>query len=165
MESSSLEIKYVDINKLKPFEKNPRKHPQTAKDKVKRSIQEFGWTNPILVNKKGLIIAGHLRYEVATELGMETVPVVVLPFNMNQSTLYNIADNRIPEESEWDYEIISELLDKLNNEDIDILLSGFGETEIKGLLGQFEPVTIDEQPRLDEKTPVKCPKCGHEFTT
>lgn len=161
-----MQVKTVKITELKPHPKNPRIHPDSAIEKLKRSIKEFGWTNPILVSADGYILAGHARLKAAKAAGIEEVPVIHLPLKGAKAEAYMIGDNRLQEETGWDEEKLEELLNDINSE-IDLLLTGFDDDELQELLGivpDFEPVPIEEQPRLDERTKVVCPSCGCEFT-
>lgn len=69
-----MEIKTVEIGKLKPFAGNPKKHPPEQIDKIIKSMGEFGWTNPVLVTKDNMVVAGHARIEAAKKAGIEKVP-------------------------------------------------------------------------------------------
>ena len=163
-----LKIEYVPIDQLKPFAGNPRTHPEAAIEKLVTSIEYFGWTNPVLVDSGGRVLAGHARLKAAKKAGIEQVPVVRLPLAGKDAELYVIADNKTQELTEWDWSKLGDLFGELDTGDIDLTLSGFDTEEIGGLvhgLDEFKPTTEDEQPRLDVKAPVKCPACGHEFTT
>ena len=71
-----MQVKQVKISDLKPHPQNPRLHPDSAIDKLVRSIKEFGWTNPVLVSEDGYVLAGHARLKAATKAGLEGCPVV-----------------------------------------------------------------------------------------
>jgi|TARA_Y100000310_G_scaffold54727_1_gene50153 ParB/RepB/Spo0J family partition protein len=163
-----LKVEYVPVDALKPFVDNPREHSERNINDIKRSISRFGWTNPILVRREdNMIIAGHGRIEAATIEGLDTVPVIYLDMSDNDAKLYSITDNRTAETSEWDLLALKELTESLDADGVEIGDSGFELAELEALisLDEFEPVDFDMQSRLDEKTPVKCPGCGYEFTT
>ncbi len=134
-----MEVKTVKISELKPHPKNPRIHPDSAREKLKRSIKEFGWTNPILVSKDGYILAGHARLKAAEKAGIQEVPVIYLPLEGAKAEAYLIADNRLQEETDWDYEKLKDLLRELDTGEFDIELTGFDVDEIEELIAQFAP--------------------------
>jgi len=69
-----MEVEYLTLGDLEPFSRNPKKHPESQLERIKASMQEFGWTNPILTSEDNMIVAGHGRYEAAKQLGFEKVP-------------------------------------------------------------------------------------------
>ena len=109
-------IKNVDINKIKPYENNPRIN-ENAVDKVVNSIKEFGFQNPIIVDKDGVIIAGHTRYKASQKLGLKEVPVIVAEnLTEEQAKAYRLVDNKTSEFAEWDEnKLNAELYELLNN--------------------------------------------------
>ena len=137
-----MKIKHMKADILKPHPKNPRIHPDSAIDKLERSIKEFGWTNPILISADGFVLAGHARLKAAKQAGLEEVPVVELPLEGVKAEAYMIADNRLQEDTLWDDEVLAELLADISKNDIDILLTGFEAKE-------FEKLLNDEIPRED----------------
>ena len=144
-----MEIKTVKISELRPHPKNPRVHPDSAIEKLERSIKEFGWTNPILVSKDGYILAGHARLKAAEKAGIEEVPVIYLPLEGAKADAYLIADNRLQDETDWDYEKLEDLLQELDAGDFDLELTGFDMEEIEDLMTQFhvpEEIIEDEVP-------------------
>ncbi len=134
-----MEIKTVKINELKPHPKNPRVHPDSAIDKLVRSIKEYGWTNPVLVSADGYVFAGHARLKAAEKAGIEEVPVIYLPLEGAKAEAYLIADNRLQDETDWDYEKLKYLLQELDTGEFDIELTGFDVDEIEELIAQFAP--------------------------
>ena len=90
-----MQVEVIPISELKPLENNPRHHSATQIEKLKESIERFGFTNPILVHKDSTIIAGHGRVEAAKEAGHDTVPVIFLDMDKADALLYALADNRL----------------------------------------------------------------------
>ena len=133
-----MKVQKIDIDKLKPHPKNPRIHPDSAIEKLERSIKEFGWTNPILASKDGHILAGHARLKVAKRAGIKKVPVIYLPLEGAKADAYLIADNRLQDETLWDFELLEELLMEFGDKDIDLSFTGLDESEINGLLQEVE---------------------------
>ncbi len=132
------------IDRLKPYDRNPRTHSAEQVKRIAASLQEYGWTNPILVDGEAGIIAGHGRLLAARELGMTTVPVIELPhLTEAQRRAYIIADNRLALDAGWDEDLLTAELKALEGLDFDLTLTGFGIDELHGLL---EEETAEEVP-------------------
>ena len=117
------ELKWEPIKSIRPYEKNPRRNDE-AVDAVAASIREFGWQQPIVVDKDGVIIAGHTRYKAAKKLKCDTVPVVVADdLTEDQVKAYRLADNKTGELAEWDTAMLGEELAELA--DFDMSQFGF----------------------------------------
>lgn len=128
-----MKVELVDVSELRPHPKNPRVHPDSALDKLVRSIQEFGWTNPILVSKDGYILAGHARLKAAEKAGIKKVPVIYLSLEGEKAEAYMIADNKLQDETDWDYVKLTELLNELEDKGYEVENTGFGKEEIEQL--------------------------------
>ena len=114
-----IEKKIADI---KPYEKNPRKN-DSAVDAVANSISQFGFKNPIIIDKDGVIVCGHTRYKAAKKLGIDKVPCVIADdLTEEQIKAYRLADNKVSELAEWDIDLLGEELDGI----FDIDMSDFG---------------------------------------
>jgi len=149
-----MEIKTVKVGELKPHPKNPRVHPDSAIEKLERSIKEFGWTNPILVSAEGYLLAGHARLKAAEKAGISEVPVIYLPLEGAKAEAYLIADNRLQDETDWDYEKLKDLLQELDTGELDLELTGFDMGEIEDLMTQFHvpgEIIEDEVPEPPEE--------------
>jgi len=138
-----MQVKTVKISELRPHPKNPRVHPDSAIDKLVRSIKEYGWTNPVLVSADGYVLAGHARLKAAEKAGIKEVPVVYLPLEGEKAEAYLIADNRLQDETDWDYEKLKNLLQELGTGEIDLELTGFDMDEIEDLMTQYH-IDFDE---------------------
>jgi ParB-like chromosome segregation protein Spo0J len=152
-----------NIDRLTPYARNPRKN-DAAVDKVAASLKEFGWRQPVVVDKEGVIIAGHTRYKAARKLGLTEVPVHVADnLTPAQVKAYRIADNRVGELADWDMELLALEIEDLKLEDYPIDLTGFDAGELT--TPDFAPGTEDDQGQLDQLEPkmVCCPKCGDRF--
>lgn len=134
IDPKNLSIEYVNVEKLKPSPDNPRIHSQDAIDKLVHSIEAFGWTDPILISNDGLIVAGHARMKTAKIAGIKSVPIIRLPLSGADAKLYMVADNKLQELTEWDWPKLGDLLQELDNEKIDLTLSGLDKDEIKNIL-------------------------------
>ncbi len=135
-----LQIEYVDPNTLRPFDGNPRTINETGLEKLQRSVEEFGFVNPILAQKgTRTIIAGHQRLKAAQAAGLTEVPVVWLDVDDVTAKAYNIADNRTAEESEWDFGPLADLLQELDSGALDLTLTGFNDDEIERIMNWAPP--------------------------
>ena len=127
----SLQIIEKSITEIKPYEKNPRKNDE-AVEYVANSIKEFGFKVPIVIDKNNVIVAGHTRYKAAQELGLEKLPCIIADdLTEEQVKAFRLADNKVGELAEWDFDLLDEELDGIF--DIDMSDFGFdidsGETE------------------------------------
>jgi 3'-phosphoadenosine 5'-phosphosulfate sulfotransferase (PAPS reductase)/FAD synthetase len=120
---------------LIPYVRNPRTHTPEQIAQVAGSIREFGWTNPVLIDEEGGIIAGHARVEAARQLGYETVPTIELVgLTDAQKRAYVVVDNRLPLNAGWDDELLHIELADLKAADFDLDLLGFDADELANLL-------------------------------
>src|SRR3974390_1869473 len=114
------------LGKIVPYARNARKIPARAIDKVAASIREFGWRQPIVVDKDSVIIVGHVRLLAARKLGLKEAPVhVASNLTPAQVKAYRLLDNRSHEEADWDYELLGPELEELQGLDFDLDLTGF----------------------------------------
>ena len=117
-----MEILSLKINKIIPYEKNPRKNDFSV-DKVVESIKQFGFKVPLVVDKNNVIVTGHTRFKAAKKLGYKEVPCIMADdLTDEQIKAYRLADNKVSESSEWDYNLLSEELEDI----IDIDMTDFG---------------------------------------
>lgn len=145
-----LKIEYVDINSIKPYENNPR-HNEEAIPYVMESIKEFGFKNPIIIDKNNVIIAGHTRLESAKRLGMKEVPIIHADdLTEEQVKAFRLADNKVSEKAEWDLDILQEELD--NFETIDMSDFGF---DIDLDIEEETEIIEDEVPEVPEEPKAK----------
>ena len=138
-----------DIEKIKPYDKNPRKISDKAIDMVATSIKEFGFQQPIVVDMKDEIVVGHTRYQASKKLNLKKVPVVRGDFTDEQAKAYRIADNRINEETGWDYNFLQEELNNLLDLDVDLNLTGFTSEELDSMFAK-EEITIEDPIEITE---------------
>lgn len=119
-------VQEVPVSKLKPYEKNAKIHGAGQIEKLKDSINEFGFLTPCLIDGDFNLIAGHGRVMAAKELGMENVPCVFVEgLTEAQRRAYILADNRLGELGEWDMDLVASELQWLSENDVDIDLTGF----------------------------------------
>jgi hypothetical protein len=129
------------VDKLIPYARNPRTHSDAQIAQIAASIVEFGFLNPILVDTKAGIIAGHGRLLAARKLGLTEVPVIVLDhLTEAQKRAYVIADNKLAENAGWDDEMLRIEIEALQDEDFDVSLLGFEDVELARLLAAQDAV-------------------------
>lgn len=133
----------LPVASLHPYERNARKHSKKQIRQIARSIETFGFANPLLIDRHGMVVAGHGRLEAAKLLGLAEVPTLRLDhLSPEQVRAYVIADNRLAEKSGWDQELLSLELGELVDLDLDIQLTGFDTAEVDALLS---PMLDDEE--------------------
>jgi DNA modification methylase len=135
--ASRLAVTYRAISDLIPDPRNARTHPKRQIDQLKASIEAFGFTNPILADPDGHIIAGHGRLQAARAMGLTELPVITLSgLSETQKRVLRIADNKIALNAGWDLEILQQELGQLASIDVDIdpTLTGFSTGEIDVIL-------------------------------
>ena len=115
------------LTDIKPYEKNPRRNDEAVKY-VAASIKEFGFKVPIVIDKNGIIVAGHTRWKAAKKLDLEEVPCIIADdLTDEQIKAFRLADNKVSEKAEWDFDLLSSELDDLF--DFDMTEFGFEEPE------------------------------------
>jgi DNA modification methylase len=112
----------MNINKIKPYDKNAKKHPDKQIRQIANSIKEFGFNQPIVLDNKGVIIVGHGRYEAAKQMGLEEVPTIEVDLTEEQAKAYRLADNKL-NESDWEMDKVIDELKGMSDEMVD--LTGF----------------------------------------
>ena len=143
---SKMKIIEKRLEDIRPYDNNPRLNDK-AVDAVAASIKEFGFRVPILVDKNGVIIAGHTRLKAARANGLKKVPAIIVDdMTEDQENAFRLADNRVAELSEWDEEKLKEEMAALAVND----WSDFGVSDRE--LEKYEP-----------EDGIVCPKCGYRF--
>ena len=129
---SEQHIEYVALSEVIPYANNPRNNTEEAVEKVAASIREFGFRNPIVVDKENTIICGHTRYQAAKRLKLDNVPMIrVTDLTPAQVRAYRIADNKVSEYATWDFQQLSVEIERLSEMDFDLsLVILYGEDEI-----------------------------------
>ena len=137
---TQLNIEHRPPGELKPYACNARTHSKKQVAQIASSIEQFGFNNPVLIDKDGVIIAGHGRVEAAKSLGLEAVPVIRLEHLTDaQRRAYILADNKLAEKAGWDREILAIELQNLMAEelDFDVAITGFEMPEIDVLIEEL----------------------------
>lgn len=172
-----MRIQVIPIDKINPAPYNPRKDltPDDPEyQKIRRSIEEFGYVDPLVWNKRtGNLVGGHQRLKVLKELGYQEVECSVVDLDPSREKALNIALNKI--EGEWDLPKLKDLLEELDTGELDIEITGFDLDEIEKMMTAFRVEESEEEtynaespddfPSYDEdiETEHKCPKCGYEW--
>ena len=160
-----MNIEYKKLKALTPYEKNTKKHDKTQIANVAESIRQYGFVQPLVVDKNDVIVIGHCRYEAAKKLKLETVPCVCVDeLTDEQVKALRIVDNK-SNESPWDMEFLA---DELAEVDLSMFDFDFGfddeeetvTSEPKEATGAVEYGTEDFS---DEKFECECPRCGFKF--
>lgn len=138
-----MEIINKKIEEIKPYEKNPRKNEEAVKY-VANSIKEFGFKVPIVIDKNGVIVAGHTRYKASLKLGLKEVPCIVADdLTDSQIKAFRIADNKVNEKSSWDLDLLNDEFKELT--DFNWLDLGFSNFEITMFEEDATPDEYDDE--------------------
>lgn len=150
-----MKVEFFSLDKIRPCPTNTKRHSQKQVEQIAASVQEFGWTKPILVDENFEILAGHGGRLAALHIGMDEVPCIVLShLSERQKRAYRIADNKIAENSDWDWSMIGDEVSALLDSDFDIDILGFDEQEIDAILKQAESF-LPEKPAPPPPVPVQ----------
>jgi ParB-like chromosome segregation protein Spo0J len=140
-----MQVNKIPIGQLNPAAYNPRKDLQPGDpeyEKLKRSMQEFGYVEPIVWNKRtGNIVGGHQRYKVLLDMGAQEIDCVVVDLDETKEKALNLALNKI--QGDWDYAKLKDLLQELDTGEFDLELTGFDMDEIEDLMTQYH-IDFDE---------------------
>ncbi|EEV4742151.1 MULTISPECIES: ParB/Srx family N-terminal domain-containing protein [Escherichia] len=141
----ALKIEYLPVGKLLRYAKNSRTHSDEQVEQLVNSIREFGFTNPVLIDEKNELIAGHGRLAAAKILEMDKVPAIRLSnLSEKQKKAYRIADNKLALNAGWDMQLLAEEVKELMDDDFDIDLLGFNDAELDEMLSDEQPQEEDD---------------------
>ena len=148
---AEMKVVYMAVSELVPYENNPRNN-EKAVEAVANSIREFGFKNPIIVDRQKVIVSGHTRRLAALKLGLDQVPVVYADdLTDDQIKAFRLADNRVAEMAAWDEDLLKEEMAKA----VDFEFGDYG----------FDQKDLDEIVKKDVNIKThKCPRCGMEWT-
>jgi ParB-like chromosome segregation protein Spo0J len=134
---ASLTIALWPVDRVRPYDSNPRTITQAAIDKVAASLTAFGWRQPLVVDADGVLIVGHTRLAAARKLGLTEVPVHVADtLTADQVRAYRLADNRSHDEATWDEDALAAELAKVKEADL-IAVTGFDTAELDRYLAEL----------------------------
>ena len=160
----SMSVEAWPIERVIPFDGNPRNITEAAIIKVADLIEAFGWRQPIVVDEQAVIIVGHTRRLAALKLGLKTVPVhVAVGLTDQEAAAYRLADNRSNEEASWDMSKLAVSLGDLASAGFDMKLTAFDPPELPGVIPIFGETADADVKRLDRRAEVTCPGCGEKF--
>ncbi|EHM5881975.1 ParB N-terminal domain-containing protein [Escherichia coli] len=141
----ALKIEYLPVGKLLRYAKNSRTHSDEQVEQLVNSIREYGFTNPVLIDEKNELIAGHGRLAAAEILEMDKVPAIRLSnLSEKQKKAYRIADNKLALNAGWDMQLLAEEVKALMDDDFDIDLLGFNDAELDEMLSDEQPQEEDD---------------------
>ena len=151
-----MEIITKKINEVIPYENNPRKNDE-AVEYVAKSIEEFGFKNPIIIDKNSVIVAGHTRVLAAKKLGLTEVPCIMADdLTEEQIKAFRLADNKVGEIATWDFDLLNLELDNIF--DIDMVDFGFSEANIDwDNVAELSDSNYDKP----QHNMLECPACHH----
>ncbi len=158
-----MKLETVNIVDLAPYEKNPRKN-DNAVETVKKSIEQYGFLVPIILDDKNTIVAGHTRVKAAIKLGITELPCIYTEgLSEDQVKAFRVMDNKTSELAEWDYNLLKEEFHDLEDTDL-FNYTGFSTEEItkiwdNELLTDSIPIASNKEHTFQHT----CPECGHQF--
>lgn len=145
MSKTTTEMQLVDIHKLIPYVNNARTHNVQQINKLRSSLREFGFINPVIIDRDFNVIAGHGRIMAAKEEGINEVPCVFVDYLTEaQKKAYILADNRMAMDAGWDEELLKVEIEALQAEDFDLSLTGFDESELSGFFDTADDAKDDD---------------------
>jgi ParB-like chromosome segregation protein Spo0J len=156
-----LKIEYIELSKLKPYERNARRHTEVDLRTIKNSIEAFGMCDPIGIwSDQNIVVEGHGRLMALKEMGHTEAPCIRLDhLSDDERKAYALAHNKTAEMSQWDFETLNSELEELGELDIDMGDFGFIEVSDVDLENFFE----DPEPKEKEPKKIQCPHCEEWF--
>lgn len=143
--AGNIKVEQRKVADLIPFARNSRTHSDEQIAQIAASIREFGWTNPILIDGKNTIIAGHGRLAAARKLDLAEVPAIVLDhLDEAQKRALVIADNKLALNAGWDFELLENEIRGLDDDGFDLALLGFDDAELQKMLADVEPIGLPD---------------------
>jgi ParB-like chromosome segregation protein Spo0J len=154
-------VQEINLDLLRPYQNNAKIHGEEQVNMIADSIKEFGFISPCLIDSDYNIIAGHGRVMAAKQIGMDKVPCLFIEgLTEAQRRAYILADNKLTELGEWDWDKVELELDALEDMNFDISLTGFEHIDPLEYSDGGGSLEYDQEPKKDE---VCCPRCGLEF--
>ena len=138
----------IEVGKLMPYWNNARNNDKTV-EKIVKSIQDYGFTVPLVVNKDMVLVTGHARLKAAKKLGLSTVPCVMVDLTEEQAKKYRIADNKIQESTEWNEEALFKELREIGDP-LELVDMGFSLKEVEDIVGDIDSLVSDATALAEE---------------
>lgn len=141
----SQKVSLRGVDSIRPNDKNPRTHTPEQIAQVAQSITQWGWTNPVLVDETGMLLAGHCRMLAAALLGLKTVPAMVAKgWSEDQKKAYQIADNKLALNAGWDIRLLASDIDDLTMAGFDLSLLGFSSDDMKRMQTDLDALMLGQ---------------------
>lgn len=169
-----MEIKMVEVEKIKPYPTNPRIHNSQQIEELSKAIQKFGFVNPIILNNNYEILAGHARFQASKKLGLKEVPCIFVDFkDAKLEKEFRIVDNKLADMASWDEELLRKELMVLDD------VIGFTQEEVQSILKfvEFAPKGVETYIKNKEEhiaemaeenlallKTIVCPYCKRQFS-
>jgi len=154
-----MDITMMAVEDIRPYEKNAKKHPEEQVEHIANSIREFGWQQPLVVDKDNVLVIGHGRLLAAKHLGLQEAPVVRADdLSEQQIAALRLADNKT-NESGWDFDLLDLELESID----EINMEQFGFTLSNTDVGNLDEFFTDAPEKEKEPKRVQCPHCGEWF--
>ncbi len=148
----NLEIKNIPVNQINAYERNPRIHDQKQIELLEKSMTEFSFTNPVLIDENNELLAGHGRLLAAKKLGLDAVPSIKIDYlNNAQKKAYRIADNQLTIKGEWDQNLLGLELKELSDLEFDLSVTGFEPTQIDLSIASLDAVEEESLNQLPKE--------------
>jgi len=156
---TNLDIIMMNIEDIEEYDQNPRKN-NNAVEIVAKSISEYGFKVPIIIDSNNVIVAGHTRYKAASTLGLDKIPCIIASdLSDEQIKAFRIMENRTSDFAAWDMDLLKVELQELIDQGISLDQTGFDEEMLK----EVEALELDDDVDDKPKKTCFCPKCGFEF--
>ena len=158
-----MKVHDISIYDIKDYENNPRRISEEAVNVVASSIREFGFKQPIVIDKNNVIVCGHTRVRAAKKLGIEEIPCIIADdLTPEQIKAFRLADNKTSELSAWDFDKLDLELEELNL-DFDMVEFGFADSNEVDLDDFFTEAEQDSETGYGKTQQIQCPHCGQWF--
>lgn len=159
-----MNIKEVKTSDIKAYNKNAKKHSEEQIAAIAKSIEKFGFRQPLVIDNHNEIVVGHGRYFAALKLGIETIPCEYADdLTDEEIKAYRLVDNKL-NESPWDFNLMDEELEAIKNFDLGLNMSDFGfESMIEFDENKLDELFADAPGKEKEPKKIQCPHCGEWF--
>ena len=160
-----MELEKISIDKIRMYENNAKEHPEWQIEQIKKSIEMFGYNDPIAIDENNMIIEGHGRFSALKLLGYTEIDVLRLTgLAEEQKNAYSIVHNKLTMNTDFDIEKLKFAFNELQIADFDLSILGFENIEIEEIMSEeSELLELDEENETDSKVRTKliCPHCSH----
>lgn len=163
MTEKKIKLLDVPVSRIKPYWNNPRDNSEAVKYLVK-SIKDYGFKNPLILDKEFVVICGHTRLEAAQQLGIKKLPCIIADdLTDEQAKAYRLADNKVQEFSSWDFEKLQDELGGINEIDMSAFQFFKFDDDDDADFSDVELEKSEPEGPVSKQVICKCPKCGRQF--